>query len=99
MPGRQHRLEIAIKRLLLAGSWFSTVLLTLGLVTFLLGVPVARDVLRLGLFVLMITPVMRVIMSAAQYLRERDWLFALVTLAVLAVLTGTLAVALRIAQG
>ncbi len=44
----------------------------------------SRGVIQLGLLLLVAVPVARVALSAASFLRERDWTFAGITLAVLA---------------
>lgn len=45
-----------------------------------------QAIIALGLLVLILTPIMRVAISIAVFLEERDWLFAAITAAVLAVL-------------
>lgn len=51
--------------------------------------------LNAGLIVLMATPIMRVIVSFAEYISLRQWFFAGVTILVLAELAITVAVALK----
>ena len=51
--------------------------------------------LSAGLIVLMATPLLRVVVSIAEYVRMRDWIFAALTLAVLAELMVTMVYALQ----
>ena len=86
------RLEAHIGRLLIAGVATSAGSLLVGLAIWLFA-PSARaaDLLfRIGLYVLMATPILRVVVSVVEYARMRDWFFVATTLAVLAVLVGTL---------
>jgi uncharacterized membrane protein len=89
-------LEHKLGRLLVTGVIVSAVLLALGLVFWLWhpGAQTAGWLLNAGLVVLMATPIVRVIVSVAEYIRLREWFFVFVTLAVLAELTVTVAVAL-----
>jgi uncharacterized membrane protein len=89
------RLETHLGRLLLGGVIFSAVLLAAGLLLTFVGLQGALP-LRLmtyGLFVLMATPILRVVLSVVEYIRMRDWFFVITTAAVLAVLFVTVAVA------
>ncbi len=43
--------------------------------------------IQMGLVILVATPVMRVAVSAYAFVRQRDWTYVVITLAVLAVLT------------
>lgn len=45
-----------------------------------------QAIIVLGLLVLILTPIMRVAISIAAFLEERDWFFAAITAAVLAIL-------------
>jgi uncharacterized membrane protein len=45
-----------------------------------------RGLIQLGLLLLIATPIARVALSAFDFLRERDWLYVMVTLIVLSVL-------------
>lgn len=42
--------------------------------------------IQLGVIVLLLTPIMRVALSLVDFLRERDWLYAVITAIVLAVI-------------
>ena len=88
------RLERHLGRLLLAGVLASAACLAVGLVLTFAGRS-AGAILTTGLVLLMATPILRVIVSIVEYVRMRDWLFVAVTLFVLLVLAGTMAVALR----
>lgn len=85
----QSRLEKLIEAVLGAGLALSAALLGAGL---LLG---RAELLRLGLLLLMSTPAARVVVLTFGLLAERDWLFALVSFWILAVLASSLALALR----
>jgi uncharacterized membrane protein len=90
------RLEIHLGRVLLTGVLSSASLLAAGLVLWLAGTAPALGtwLLTAGLFLLMATPMVRVIVSLAEYVRMRDWFFATTTVAVLLVLAATVAYAL-----
>lgn len=89
-------LERRLGQVLMAGVIASAVLLTAGLVLWMLGPESARAawLLNAGLIVLMATPIMRVVVSVAEYVQLRQWFFVVVTLVVLAELTVTVVVAL-----
>jgi uncharacterized membrane protein len=89
-------LEHRLGRLLVSGVILSAVLLACGLVFWLWhpGAPRTGWLLNAGLVVLMGTPIVRVIVSVAEYIRLRQWFFVFVTLVVLAELTVTVGVAL-----
>ncbi|MBI2835242.1 MAG: DUF1634 domain-containing protein [Acidobacteria bacterium] len=97
MTTRAMQLERLLGRILLAGVGISTTLLAIGLLLWMTTGPsgAGSTLLRAGLIVLMATPVMRVVVSFAEYVRQRDWFFSLITLAVLMELAVTLLVALR----
>jgi len=88
--------EHKLGRLLVTGVAASAVLLAAGLVFWLWhpGAPRAGWLLNAGLIVLMGTPIVRVVVSVAEYVRVRQWFFVAVTLVVLAELTVTVGVAL-----
>ena len=89
-------LERTLLRLLTAGVWLSAGFLLSGLVLLLLGVDqAANGLLHIGLIVLMVTPVLRVVLSAGEAFGQRDWFGLWTTLAVAAVLAGTAAYSLR----
>jgi uncharacterized membrane protein len=84
-----ERLEGAIEMALKIGLALSTVLLLAGLVA---GAP---GPLRWGIVLLMFTPVVRVAVVTMALALERDWLFTLISLFVLAVLVSGMWVAVR----
>jgi uncharacterized membrane protein len=83
--------ERTLSRLMLAGVWLSALLLTMGL-TLLLAFTQSSPgdlLLRAGLLMLMTTPVLRIALSIIEATRQRDWFWLWSTIAVVAVLTGT----------
>ena len=96
------RLEAIVGRVLRIGSIASASILAVGLLL-TLAVPSfapAQTITRFGLFVLLLTPVSRVVASVVEYSRDRDWLFTALTFVVLAIVIGSLLVgALTEARG
>lgn len=90
-------IEAVLGRLLMVGVSLATALLCAGLGLWLLAGPVpwSDRLIDWGLIALMGTPMLRVVVSLAEYVRLRDWFFVLTTLGVVGVLVGTLLVALR----
>ncbi len=90
------RLEDHLSRLLIAGVILSAALLAAGLALWLANPngAAAHRLLNAGLVALMSTPIMRVVVSFAEYVRMRDWLFVGMTLVVFAELALTVAIAL-----
>lgn len=88
--------ERTLMRLMLAGVWLSSLVLALGLALLFLTArqPQATALLRAGLLIVMATPVLRVIMSMAEAVRQRDWFWLWATGAVALILTGTVAYSL-----
>jgi uncharacterized membrane protein len=93
-PPRPPRLDRIIGLVLRAGVTTSSICLALGLLLLLAGAPGSPLFLQIGLVVLLATPVARVIVSIVEYAVERDWTFTVLTLIVLAELTGSLIAAL-----
>lgn len=90
------RLERHLGRLLITGVLVSAVTLAAGLVLLLAAPgPVSSDLLAAGLVILMATPMLRVVVSMAEYVRMRDWFFVATTLIVLAELAVTVIYSLR----
>jgi hypothetical protein len=91
------RLEIHLGRLLLGGVLTAAAFLAVGLAMWMgsVKVPIADRLLTIGLFILMGTPILRVLVSVVEYIRMRDWFFVATTVIVLGVLMATLAVAFR----
>jgi uncharacterized membrane protein len=82
--------ERAIEASLTAGLAASALLLLAGLAGW-------REGLRLGIVLLLLTPVARVLVVTVGLLLSRDWLFGMVSLFVLAVILSGMAVSFRIA--
>ena len=91
-------LERLLCNVLRAGTFVSGALLAAGLVAAFVypDHPLTRAVLAMGLAVLLLTPVVRVIVSFVDFLWTRDWWFALWTAMVLALLTGGFIAAFRL---
>jgi uncharacterized membrane protein len=90
------RLERHLGRLLVTGVLSSAVALAAGLgLTLTTPGPLASNLLATGLLILMATPMLRVVVSVAEYIRMRDWLFVVTTLVVLAELAVTVIYSLR----
>lgn len=75
-----------MERLLRIATWAAAALLLTGLLLWLAGWPVSEVMMHAGLWLLISTPIARVLMALAEYWRERDWRFAGITLIVLACL-------------
>lgn len=89
--------ERMLLRVMLTGVWISAWFLSAGLALRLL-----RDrssdgdaLLNVGLLVLMATPVLRVVLSVAEALGQRDWFWLWTTIAVALVLAGSVVYSLR----
>ncbi len=87
------RLEDLLGRVLVTGVVASATILTIGLIVELAGGN-AHPVLQAGLILLMATPILRVVVSLAEYVRMRDWFFSATTAAVLVVLLTSVVFAL-----
>lgn len=48
----------------------------------------AKDWIQLGVLVLMLTPIIRVVLSIVDFARQRDWLYVAITAIVLLVIIG-----------
>lgn len=88
------RLETTIGLVLRAGVTASSVALAAGLVLEFMNAPGAQWLLHAGILTLLATPVARVVVSIAEYIRERDWTFATLTAIVLAELLASAIAAL-----
>lgn len=75
-----------MEQVLRVATWTAAALLLLGLVLWLSGVSQASLALHGGLWLLIATPIVRVLMALADYLKQRDWAFVAVTAIVLACL-------------
>jgi len=90
------RLEVRLGHLLVTGVIASATLLAVGLGLWLSGsyMNAALWLLNAGLIVLMSTPILRVLVSFAEYIAMKQWFFVGVTLLVLLELSVTVLVAL-----
>jgi uncharacterized membrane protein len=89
------KLERLIGIVLRAGVVISSTCLAVGLLLYLAtGGELAAFLLNAGIVVLLATPVARVIVSTIQYVSERDWAFATLTLVVLLELAASAIAAL-----
>jgi uncharacterized membrane protein len=89
------RLEHVISIVLRTGVVTSSVCLGVGLALSLIGTSaLAQLVLNVGVIVLLATPVVRVLVSIAEYISERDWAFVMLTAIVLAELAASAVAAL-----
>jgi uncharacterized membrane protein len=83
-PAQITRLERAIGVVLRVGVASSSICLGAGLaLTLTRAGALANLLIRVGIIVLLGTPVARVLVSVAEYALERDWIFTLLTLVVL----------------
>ena len=96
MNGEDLRTEVTLGHVLTIGTRASTACLAAGLMLtfFIPEARVTAVLLTAGIVVLMATPVTRVIVSVVEFARQRDWLFVFYTCIVLALLVGSLVVAL-----
>jgi uncharacterized membrane protein len=85
---RLDRLETTLGRLLRTGVMSAAACLAAGLIVWIAAGPtrLATTTLTVGLVILMMTPLMRVIVSLVAYARMRDWFFVTTTLLVFAML-------------
>ena len=90
------KLERLIGIVLRAGVIASSACLAAGLLLSLAtgGGPVANFLLNAGIVILLATPVARVVVSIVEYVRERDWRFATLTIIVLLELLASAVAAL-----
>jgi uncharacterized membrane protein len=90
-----NRLERAIGDVLRFGTLASSTLLAIGLVMALASAraDLAQRLADAGLVILLATPAARVVVSVIEYVRERDWVFVVLTLVVLLALAGSVAAA------
>jgi uncharacterized membrane protein len=86
-----QQFEQLIGKVLRVGVLVSSACLAVGLVLSFLSSPpsIATPLLQLGIVVLLCTPVARVVVSVLEYIGKRDWLFATLTLIVLAELVAS----------
>ena len=84
-PTKVLAIERILAKVLRLGSIVAGVLLAAGIGGMLLtgGGAFAQRLITAGLITLLLTPVLRVLVAAVVFCRERDWLFALFCLVVL----------------
>ncbi|MDQ3069086.1 MAG: DUF1634 domain-containing protein [Acidobacteriota bacterium] len=75
-----------MERALRITTWLAAALLLIGLGLWLAGSPPATQVLHAGLWLLIATPIVRVLMALTDYVEARDWKFVVLTAIVLACL-------------
>ena len=85
---RLDRLETTLGTLLRTGIMSAASCLAAGLIAWMIAgdTRLANTILTIGLVVLMVTPLMRVVVSLVAYARMRDWFFVSTTLLVFAML-------------
>ena len=104
VPGEQREsrgdhdpgaLEVEIGKLLRVGVVLSTTLLAAGMLISISGAArsIGEPLLSMAVLILLATPVARVVISVVEYTRERDWLFATLTMIVLLTLAGSVVAA------
>jgi uncharacterized membrane protein len=78
-------IERILAKVLRLGSIVAGILLAAGIGGMLLtgGAPFTHRLITAGLITLLLTPVLRVLVAAVVFCKERDWLFALFCLVVL----------------
>lgn len=90
-PAVVSAFERSLVRVMRAGMWISSALLSAGLALVLFSgrETEGESLLRAGLVMLMATPVLRVVLSVVEAIRRRDWFWLSATVAVALVLGGT----------
>jgi uncharacterized protein DUF1634 len=82
--------------LLSIGVLASSAALAIGLIAWMAGYDsIGLTLMNAGLVVLMATPVVRVLTSAIEYARARDWPFTIATAVLVAILAASLLYASR----
>ena len=81
-------IERILARVLRLGSIIAGVLLAVGIGAMLLTGASQHRLITAGLITLLLTPVLRVLVAAVVFCKERDWLFALFCLVVLCALAA-----------
>jgi len=84
-PTKVLAVERILAKVLRLGSIVAGILLAAGIGGMLLtgGAPFPRRLITAGLVTLLLTPVLRVLVAALVFCKERDWLFVLFCLVVL----------------
>ncbi len=88
-PTKVLVVERILAKVLRLGSIAAGVMLAIGIGTMLAtGSALAVHLITAGLIILLLTPVLRVLVAAVVFCRERDWLYALFCLVVLGALVA-----------
>jgi uncharacterized membrane protein len=97
-PAPLPAFERTLARAMLAGVWLSAACLSIALaLLFVSGRSAEGDrLLRAGLLILMATPILRVVLSVAEAIRQRDWFWLATTVAVTLILTVTVVYSLHL---
>lgn len=82
----ERRLEVRVSQLLRIGVLVSGSILSVGWGLDVLGQPAGALVMDAGIRLLIATPILRVAATFFVFLRQRDWLYTVVTAIVLAIL-------------
>lgn len=93
---RRDRFEERVARTLFGGVLFSAVCLVVGLALWIRNPASGSAPLTTGLFMLMATPVLRIVFSLGHYVGLRDWPFAATAATVLIILAASLIYALKV---
>lgn len=80
-----HRIAVILR----AGAYGSVALFLLGLLLWAISPPLGICVMRIGLLLLMATPVLRIITLLFSYLYARDWKYALISFVVLLIVVAS----------
>lgn len=92
---KTERLEGMLARLLNYGTWFSSAVTALGLALVLvegylgtstLGGPSGTTIVSAGIALLIMLPVLRLVLMLVVFLRERDYMFGIITAVVLTII-------------
>lgn len=81
--------------ILRAGAYGSMVLLLAGLLWSAISVPLATQVMRVGVLLLLATPVLRVVTLVLFYLHTRDWKYAFISFLVLLIVLASSLLGIR----
>jgi uncharacterized membrane protein len=84
-----REIELILARLLRIGSLIAAGLLAVGIAAMLLGqTGIAPKLITAGLLVLLGTPVLRVVVAAIIFVKQKEWHFAFFSLVVLCALAA-----------
>ena len=90
LPQKPKDADHIVALILGIGAYGSVALLLIGLLLWAtLPGPIGVQVMRVGVLVLMSTPVVRIVTLLFVYLRARDWKYALISFAVLLIVLAS----------